>query len=630
MRIALTLFILLSFQVLEARIDDRIDLNLAQQEQLMTLYGISEQDADNIMKYRLDKGEFKRIEEVIPIIGDDKFELIKYDLKVTPLETRFRDALSGYVFMEQYNLVDGLASAQDFGKMKVNVYDAVEVNLSKKKTFKNNNELFNKDKWEYFRSVTLNHYKRVDITKAHEIKNEPDLELFKTVDLKKEREEKAGDAITFLDDYFNGKPKIQKKKQEVVGGQYLLSDYDENKYFTTEDSKRALYETNKANIRYVRRDQDGPTLPPKELPAEQEEKMKDIDGPHFRKELKDKLLIGNFYLPPVRSPLVAKSSSEHISGLRLYHFENNWDNSLFLADMPLRDGSVFGGEFNFNVGKDSKFSMVGYNMHEHRFGNNFPCLSLNGSKQLTNDTSAFIEFDSVANKAYSTYGKIFTTMGNYSLTCSLNSVTPTYRIISLLQPYFEAGGGNYTFQGLLEGYFKMSYKFLESSTFSLDFTNTKKKGNYFTENVRDLHDYSIYLDYEPAAKWSFNVTNSYKDNNYDETKYKNNMAFSTQYQADETTTWKLNFKNTAFKDSNAAYHKLECVKKYHKLSIGPAFNVYRNDPDDGSGDEAVCELNYEFNKNTYLATNYDVGYSKNKAGHFDDERTWHVSFNSKF
>ncbi|MDD5092437.1 MAG: helix-hairpin-helix domain-containing protein, partial [Candidatus Wallbacteria bacterium] len=513
-----------------AKIDDRIDLNLATSDHLLTLFGITEHDADNILKYRMEHQEFKRIEELVPIIGEDKFELVKYDIKVTPLESRFRDALSGYATFDQYNLdvydpAKGGAHSQFYGKFYVSFYDAVNISLQKKKNYDDYwTELFYKQKWEYLRTVTFNIYERETREDTENTRVEPEIELFKTVDLAEERKEKADSAFDFLDEYFEGKPKQQKKKNPVTGGEFLLPDTDVNHHMQLENSKRRLYEEQAAKTRYINRDERRDTLPPRELPAEEEDKLEEVpDGPHFKKVLRQKAVVGNFWLPSVRSPLVAKSSSEHIRGLRWYYFQDEWDSSFFYGNMPIKDGKVFGCDFNMNVGKDAQMSIVGYNMIERRYNNRFPCFALSGSKQITKNTSLYMEYDHVSGKAFGVYGKVYTSLGQYSLTTTLNTTTATYKDFSQLDPYYYPSFNQ--FGGLLEGSFQLGYDFFQSSNLTLTVNNTRGKGNYYTQNEKAIQEYSLNFNYEPLSDWNFDVVTSVKSNNYNEDTCKNGFQF---------------------------------------------------------------------------------------------------------
>lgn len=67
----------------EKPIDDRIDLNLASKEELMTLDGIGEKTAEKIIAYR-EKNQFIKIEDITKVsgIGTKTFESIKEKIKV--------------------------------------------------------------------------------------------------------------------------------------------------------------------------------------------------------------------------------------------------------------------------------------------------------------------------------------------------------------------------------------------------------------------------------------------------------------------------------------------------------------------------------------------------------------------
>jgi competence protein ComEA helix-hairpin-helix repeat region len=63
---------------------DKISLNTATKEQLMTLSGVGESKADLIIKYREDNGGFKNIEELMNIsgIGEATFEKLKDSITI--------------------------------------------------------------------------------------------------------------------------------------------------------------------------------------------------------------------------------------------------------------------------------------------------------------------------------------------------------------------------------------------------------------------------------------------------------------------------------------------------------------------------------------------------------------------
>ncbi len=62
----------------------KININLADQEELMRLSGIGEKRAAQIIAYREEKGMFQRIEDIMQIsgIGEKTFEEIKDDITV--------------------------------------------------------------------------------------------------------------------------------------------------------------------------------------------------------------------------------------------------------------------------------------------------------------------------------------------------------------------------------------------------------------------------------------------------------------------------------------------------------------------------------------------------------------------
>ena len=63
-----------------------IDLNTATKEQLMTLRGIGEARAEDIIRYRQEHGRFERIEDIMKVSGikTSAFEKIKDDITVIP------------------------------------------------------------------------------------------------------------------------------------------------------------------------------------------------------------------------------------------------------------------------------------------------------------------------------------------------------------------------------------------------------------------------------------------------------------------------------------------------------------------------------------------------------------------
>lgn len=62
----------------------KVNLNLATKEQLMTLRGIGEARAEDIIRYRTEHGKFEKIEDIMQISGikESAFEKIKEDITV--------------------------------------------------------------------------------------------------------------------------------------------------------------------------------------------------------------------------------------------------------------------------------------------------------------------------------------------------------------------------------------------------------------------------------------------------------------------------------------------------------------------------------------------------------------------
>lgn len=612
-----------------ARLDDRIDLNLAGVYQLLTLYGIDETDADNIVRYRNTNGEYKKIEDVINVIGADKFELIKYDIKVTPLASRFRDALSGYFYLEDYHW-NGQGDPQVFGKFKFSLYDAVEVYQDRSKDYYKYSDIFKKDKWVYERNVTFNIYERKDLYKKDDrIQNHPVPKVFETIDVKKEKAKETDEAIGFLEDYFKSSPVPDKQKKEVTASEYAYTDFDAEEYLKTKPAKDELRQLNKAKIRYRRMDKGLKEIKPRKLPAEEDDSMKKIpDKPHFKKLLKQRIVLGNFLLPYMRTPLVAKSSSEQITGIRAFHFEKDWDTSLFYGNMKKRNGEVYGAEFNFTVGKDAKFSLVGYQMEENTYGNQFPCISINGSKKISRNTSISLEYGNAFGKAYGLYGKLYTSMGDYSLTTTINSVVPTYHSKQDLYPYWSGSYNN--FQGFNDANFRLSYDFLKYSKLTLEIDNTILKDWEYGGIPSIRRYYSLNYAYHPKGKWDLELTSSYGNNNYKLSSFKNNFRLYASYQLDNTSSLRWTSKEYAYQYSHSTTHTLSYSKDFGKLSIGPDVYFYHHDHYEGSGVKGYIDFKYKFNRDTYMTGYMDDHYELGKDNKYDITKVYHIAIKTAF
>lgn len=68
----------------DASVSDKVNLNTADKEKLMTLPGVGESKADSIIRYRTENGRFKKIEDVMEITGikEGLFEKIKDSITV--------------------------------------------------------------------------------------------------------------------------------------------------------------------------------------------------------------------------------------------------------------------------------------------------------------------------------------------------------------------------------------------------------------------------------------------------------------------------------------------------------------------------------------------------------------------
>ena len=72
-------------QQLLPQIPELLNINLAGEEELMTLPGINRNTARNIVQYRKEiGGRFRRIEDLVLVtgIGGDKFEILKQEITV--------------------------------------------------------------------------------------------------------------------------------------------------------------------------------------------------------------------------------------------------------------------------------------------------------------------------------------------------------------------------------------------------------------------------------------------------------------------------------------------------------------------------------------------------------------------
>lgn len=65
---------------------DQLNVNIATEEELMTLPGVSRADAHSIVEYRQRLGRFKKVEDLALVsgIGADKLALIRPEICVGP------------------------------------------------------------------------------------------------------------------------------------------------------------------------------------------------------------------------------------------------------------------------------------------------------------------------------------------------------------------------------------------------------------------------------------------------------------------------------------------------------------------------------------------------------------------
>ncbi len=77
-------FLFQTIEVLEKKGSQKINLNTATKEQLMTLSGIGEAKAEDIIAYRAENGDFQTIEDIMKISGikEAAFQKIKDKIMV--------------------------------------------------------------------------------------------------------------------------------------------------------------------------------------------------------------------------------------------------------------------------------------------------------------------------------------------------------------------------------------------------------------------------------------------------------------------------------------------------------------------------------------------------------------------
>ena len=70
--------------VTESVVDDKVNINTAWKDELMTLTGIGEAKAGSILRYREENGRFESIEELMEIEGikEGVFNKIKDDITI--------------------------------------------------------------------------------------------------------------------------------------------------------------------------------------------------------------------------------------------------------------------------------------------------------------------------------------------------------------------------------------------------------------------------------------------------------------------------------------------------------------------------------------------------------------------
>ncbi|MFW5782529.1 MAG: ComEA family DNA-binding protein, partial [Candidatus Muiribacteriaceae bacterium] len=453
----INILIFLSAIHIFSAVEDRIDLNKTDTRELMLLPGFTEELAAEVIEYRNQKGGFKDVEELLPIIGEILYEKIRYDVFVTPPEVLAQGEIDGNLSIELARDYKYYKDSSGFNaSLKVDVGDTFDLYLAQEDHYIYYDEIKTTD--------TVIHdftYFIYDFEKAVPRERnifEPKVFQKITVD---EQKKKYEDIIRQLEEKYDRKLSVKEDNDYVTG--YYESNPSVSGYLRHPDTKRLIGDEDKKTFihvddstEYSRQNIEatGERIEEKVLKEEQEAKEERENQRNLYRRLKYKIDSGFLYIPYVRS---AKYGSKGQGWSVENYFGDNTFQMFYLENSYYsHEDPVYGFRLETDM-KDSRVGLVTFKLDNRKTGNEFDNFMLYGEKDVDKKSSLYMEYGQIANINSTFYIKGFTEFKKLNITTSLRLQRDNCDDYSKLEPFGQNYYSTAVAVDMINPYIKFDY-----------------------------------------------------------------------------------------------------------------------------------------------------------------------------
>ncbi|MGM0607636.1 MAG: helix-hairpin-helix domain-containing protein [Candidatus Muiribacteriota bacterium] len=427
------LIIMLIFLIIpvSSKVDDRLDINRAGARDFTILPGINHALANEIIEYRRNTGGFKTIEELIPIIGENIFENIRYDIMITPLEELEKGTLSGRISFSFARDTDNLDSTPFNMSINFNQGETFTGYLSQDMYEISYGQTRLKD--SVGRSFTYYIYDYIQAVEERKEIFEP--QVFKVITAEEQRD-KFAEITEELSRKYGARLSIKDDDRYVKG--HFESNPSYIDYFkhpetrssaVSEEEELPLYIIDEVEYTRQNKERVENIIDEKEFEeiAEEEEAKRNI-----KRVLRHKFDLGDISSPYVRA---ARYSPRGLGFSYETYFDDN-DLQLFYIDAEFRDyiNPLYGMKFERDI-DDTRVGTMLYRLSYNEYGNNFDHFMLFGEKSIDSNTNLYMEYGTVFNKVDSYYVRADTRYNNINIRKTLDVKKASYDNQNDLEPF---------------------------------------------------------------------------------------------------------------------------------------------------------------------------------------------------